>query len=413
MTRNFILNLLIILLISLIYIPTSRADSPLKFYKDKDIDFFPVPVWDTRPDEGNSYGIMPVVLFSDKESKAIESILAAIGQYNEIINFSGALIFFHYPDPVNNPDEVFEFYFEIAQKYYRELTLRYYNPKFLDKYYLNTKFLWLKTPFLRFYGYGDDSLKSNETNYTSRNFYLDLTFGYYLDFINSNLRANFTERFATTDLLTRAFTNVNDTLTTFAGNQGVADTTHFIHDFSLTFDNRPNGQNSTKGLLIDGHYFFSLGQLGSDTSFHGYSFETVYLKSFFKERTTTALRFFLKDVFGANTPFYLQPELGGDSELRSYIPNRFRDKSKFIISWEQRINVLNLNLFGIPVKFYADPFVEVGKVFDHWNNFDFDNLQPVGGIGFRAFVPPNVLGRLDIAVGKEGYSVYTMLDYPF
>jgi len=35
------------------------------------------------------------------------------------------------------------------------------------------------------------------------------------------------------------------------------------------------------------------------------------------------------------------------------------------------------------------------------------------GMGFRAKVPPSVLGRVDVGYGSEGLQVYTGLDYPF
>jgi hypothetical protein len=34
-------------------------------------------------------------------------------------------------------------------------------------------------------------------------------------------------------------------------------------------------------------------------------------------------------------------------------------------------------------------------------------------VGFRAFVHPNVLGRVDVASGGEGIKVYVELGYPY
>lgn len=387
------------------------ASKPGKnFLQGKTIDFFPVPIFETRPDEGQSYGLMPIFLFSDKKTDAIQVILAALGQYNSITKISGGALAYYYPDPYHRPDEVLEFYFELAQRYFRETTLRYFNPRFQDDFYLEAKFQWLKTPFRRFYGYGAGTVKSNESNYTSRNFLFHVTAGHYL---SRYFRLNFAEHFLTTDLLTRAFPAVADTLTRYGALPGVNDSTHFIHELSASFDTRRNGDNSQKGIFIEAGYFFSHRSLGSDSIFHGFRAEGTLLKPWFQARTVTAARLALRDLYGSGVPFYLQSSLGGDQELRSFIPARFVDNGRWIFMLEQRIKVFGARIFGIPVELHADPFFELGRVFDNFKNFSFSSLQPVGGLGLRGIVRPNIVGRLDIAMGREGYNVYTMLGYPF
>lgn len=390
--------------------PHSSKSSYSNPFSNKTRDFFPIPIFETRPDEGQSYGLMPVMLLSEKESKAISIILAAIGQYNSTVKWSGASIAYWFPNPTTNPDESFEFYFEYGQKFYRELSLRYNNPRFLDDYYLESKFLWLKTPFTRFYGFGANTQESGQSNYVSRDFSFDTTFGRYL---THDFRISLREYFLTTDLLNRAFPNVDDTLTRFGAQPGVVDSTNLVHSLLFTYDNRPNGNNSKKGTYIEGTYFFSHKALGSDTNFQGFSFEGIQLVPLFNERTITALRVFVQDMYGSGIPFYLQSRLGGQNEMRSFIPNRFTDTGKILFTWEQRIKVLGMTVFGVPVEFYADPYVEVGRVFNHLNHLGFDNVQPVVGLGLRAFVPPNVVARVDTSLGTEGYAVYTVLGYAF
>lgn len=388
----------------------SKPSSRFSLLKNKTVDFFPVPVFETRPDEGESYGLMPVVLFSERDSKAIQLILAAIGQYNSITKVSGAAVVYFFPKPVEQPDEVVEFYFELAQRYYRETTLRYFSPHFRERVFLEARAQWLKTPFRRFYGYGARSAKADESNFTSRQFALDLTVGRYL---SRFVRVNFGEHFLTTDLLTRAFPGVSDTLTRYGAQPGVADTTNLMHELSLSYDSREHGENSKRGIFAELGYFFSNKSLGSDSDFYGFRLEGIWLKPWLKERMVTAVRSSLRDVYGDAVPFYHQSSLGGDRELRSFIPDRFTDNGAWVLAVEQRVRVLKKKIFGIPVEFHADPFVEVGRVFDNLNHFSLTRLQPVVGLGLRGVVPPNVVGRLDVAIGREGYNVYTMLGYPF
>lgn len=399
-----------IFILLLLFVSTPLLANPFSFFKDKSFDFFPVPIFETRPDEGQSYGLMPVFLFSEKNTGSISTILAAMGQYNNIVKWSGAVMIYAYPHATTNPNEVFEFYFEYAQKFYRETWVRYFNPFFLDKLYLDTTFQWLHTPFPRFYGYGADSPQTGESNYLSQGFFFKPVFGYY---ITPQFRVNFTENITLTNLNTRAITDELDTLTTYAGLSGVRDSTDVIHKLGLSWDTRPNLANSKRGRFLEAGYFFSHENLGSDTSFHGFTAEALQLIPFFKEKTITALRFFFQDMYGSGIPFYHQSSLGGALELRSFIPNRFRDNGKILFTWEQRIKVLHHEFFGIPVEFHVDPFFELGRVFHQLNNLSFTDFQPIGGIGLRGLVPPNVVARVDFALGSEGYNIYTMLNYPF
>jgi hypothetical protein len=133
----------------------------------------------------------------------------------------------------------------------------------------------------------------------------------------------------------------------------------------------------------------------------------------FNKRTTLVLRAYLQDIYGADVPFYMQSSLGGDRELRSFIPSRFIDNGKVIFTWEQRISIFKKSIFGIPVGLSLDPFIEVGTVFDNLKNLGDSKVQSAGGLGIRMLVPPTVVGRIDMAYGSEGYSVYTQLGYPF
>lgn len=389
----------------------AEGDSPeTSFFQKFDFDFFPVPIFETRPDEGETFGVMPVLLLSKKDTKAISAILAVIGQYNSITKFSGGLNFIYYPEPEKRPNHEFEFYFEWAEKFARETLLRYLNPRWRERFFIETQFQWLKTPFGRFFDFGAQSVETAESNFVAEHIFGEATLGY---FLTQNFRVNVTEKIQTTDISTQAITDLADTLTLYGGQPGISDATQWWQALSATFDTRPLGEDSQYGFLIEGRYFFSLKALGSDFSFHGFSIESIFLKPFFKNKTVTALRVAIDDHYGSNIPFYWQSSLGGPDELRSYIPDRFVDKGRWILTWEQRVQIFRWQIFGIPVEFWADPFVEVGRVFANLDHFGLDHTQFVGGLGLRAIVPPNVVGRLDFAVGREGYNIYTMLGFPF
>lgn len=385
--------------------PCKKQNAFSRYFKQHEIDIFPVPIFETRPDKGNSYGLMPVVLLSDKQN-AIKAILAAIGQYNSVTKADFAGLAYFYP----TAEREILFFGEAALAYAREVSFRFYDPHFYKKFYLEYDFQYLKTPFGHFFGIGPDRIEANRTNYTSRNFYSDLTTGYYL---LDPIRINLGFRFHTTDLLNRAMEQFDDTLRFYGALPQVVDATNLIEEISAVFDNRANGVYSTKGTLARLAYFFSHKKLGSDQTFQGWNLETIQLFPLLKKRWGLALRFNFQEIFGDGVPFYELSNLGGPGELRAFTPLRFVDQGKILFQMEHRIQVFNWKLFGIPFDMNMDPFFEMGRVFDEISNLGFGHWQPVGGIGFRLFVPPNVVGRVDVAVGRDGMEIYTVLGYPF
>lgn len=397
-------KIIFVLLLPLTLALSLRCEGKM-LLKNYDKDIFPVPVVETRPDEGQTYGVMPVLLFSDKETKAIKAIFGAIGQYNSVKKWGGAGYAYFYP----HPDQEIQFFGEFAQRYSRELTLRYFNPSFFDKYYLEGNFSYLKTPFGRFYGLGQQRSEGDESNFVAQNFLLDLTGGFYFF---KKFRANLTEKFHTTDLQDHAMKSIPDTLTRYGALPEVVDSTNFIHKASLVFDTRAEREYSQKGAMASLAYSFSSKKLGSDKTFQGITFESIYLLPTIPKRMTTAARFDFQQMFGSHIPFYEMSSLGGDKEMRAFVPGRFVDKGKIALQIEERIKVAGWALLGIPFEVHVDPFFEVGQVFQNPSKLG-NHWKPLGGTGVRLFVPPNVVGRIDVAYGSDGLEIYTQLGYPF
>ena len=59
------------------------------------------------------------------------------------------------------------------------------------------------------------------------------------------------------------------------------------------------------------------------------------------------------------------------------------------------------------------PFVEYGGVRGSLGSMRRDDFKISPGVGFRAVVRPNIVGRVDIGFGKEGWAVFVGLGYPF
>jgi hypothetical protein len=59
------------------------------------------------------------------------------------------------------------------------------------------------------------------------------------------------------------------------------------------------------------------------------------------------------------------------------------------------------------------PFVDCGGVMKSLDSARIDDFKINPGIGFRAEVRPNIVGRVDIGFGNEGAAVFVGLGYPF
>ena len=122
---------------------------------------------------------------------------------------------------------------------------------------------------------------------------------------------------------------------------------------------------------------------------------------FFNKRRVVALRARSNHSFtrqGQQVPFYLQPVLGGNSDLRGYRPFRFYGDNSMLMNAEWRWEVFS----GMDMALFAD----AGKVFDHHSQFNFRNLESAAGFGMRFNAANNTFIRFDVGFSHEGYQVW-------
>jgi outer membrane protein assembly factor BamA len=108
---------------------------------------------------------------------------------------------------------------------------------------------------------------------------------------------------------------------------------------------------------------------------------------------------------GNRVPFYMQPTLGGGSDLRGYQRHRFHDNNLFLVSSEYRWEVFTL--------MDAALFVDAGKVFPRDGAFNFDRMQGDAGFGFRFKTREAVVLRIDTAFSHEGLGLWLAFDHVF
>ncbi|NTW88396.1 MAG: BamA/TamA family outer membrane protein, partial [Desulfobulbaceae bacterium] len=130
-------------------------------------------------------------------------------------------------------------------------------------------------------------------------------------------------------------------------------------------------------------------------------------------RYISVFRLMYNQTLGNNVPFLEQSILGGETTLRGYGRNRFIDNSFMLCNLEERIRLFRWEVFGVTADWEVAPFIDLGAVMESLDKANGSNFEFNPGIGFRAIVRPNIVGRVDLGVGKDGPAVFVGLGYPF
>jgi outer membrane protein assembly factor BamA len=141
----------------------------------------------------------------------------------------------------------------------------------------------------------------------------------------------------------------------------------------------------------------------SDRELMKYSFKQAELEfqqyvPYFNKTRTIAMRLAVVLSFpteGDAVPFYSQPTIGGNDNLRGFARYRFYDDHAILASVEHRWYAFS----GLDMAIFAD----AGKVVPRKADIDFTDLKYSGGIGFRARLQNSVVMRIDFAYGNEGF----------
>jgi outer membrane protein assembly factor BamA len=158
------------------------------------------------------------------------------------------------------------------------------------------------------------------------------------------------------------------------------------------------------GPRSGGNYFVQFHQFGDPNlglhDFRQLDIEAHRYVPFFNKRRVVALRAKTALTFtdsGRTIPFYMQPTLGGQDDLRGFRPFRFRDDNLLVMNAEYRWEVFS----GLDMALFGD----AGKVFHKKSELNFSRLETSAGFGFRFNARNNTFLRLDVGFSREGFQV--------
>lgn len=368
----------------------------------------PLPVIASSPNEGITLGALSALLFHNKNDE-ITTLLAPQVNYNTNFGVTASLYGAMYP----SPDRSFEFNLSQSSKVNHNYEFKIRDTTQLDKKLeLNGFVFKLSDGSSRFFGFQAKSPVQQETNYANDEVGFTLSAGY-------NFAKRFQivlgDRFREVNIRHGAVTKIpyiKDKFTALSvpGINGFTAHAPRLAIIHSTLDNR---DIPTYGGYVKLSLEHSFKALGSDADYRHYEAEIKGYYPLDNARYISVFRFVYNQTLGKDVPFLEQSILGGETTLRGYGRNRFIDNSYFLCNLEERIRLFRWEIFNVTADWEIAPFLDMGAVMESLDKATLRNFEFNPGIGFRAIVRPNIVGRVDLGIGRDGPSIFVGLGYPF
>lgn len=413
---RFIILVLLVSLLSACTSMVSRSKLPYPIAsegvnKQVKVVTIPLPVIASSPNEGITFGALTAFLVHNDKDE-VTTLAAPQINYNQNFGTTATLYGAFYP----NPTLSWEMNLSQSTKVNYDYEIRS-----RDTTFMNGKLEW--NGFLytfadgsaRFFGFQARTPQKNETNYSDKEIGITLSVGYKF---TDHLQLVIGERYRDVEIETGAVTRVpfiRDPVTSFteANTPGIKGFVAHAQKIALVYSTMDSRDMPTTGFYAKASIEASAKALGSSASYRHYEAEVKGYFPLAEARYITVARLVYNQTLGSDVPFLEQSILGGETTLRGYGRNRFIDNSYFLLNLEERIRLFRWTLFNVNTDWELAPFVDFGSVMESLDNAQTRDFEFNPGVGFRAVVRPNIVGRVDIGIGKDGPSVFVGLGYPF
>ncbi len=368
----------------------------------------PLPAFSYTRNESFYIGALAPTLRAKQEGIVTE-IIAPQYLYNPFVGHTGTLNYYVYPSDTIQYRAIVNYSEKVARDFdfaYRDIGAGG------GRYILAAQVNWFKNPFARFFGIGNDTSEDSETDYTSREFLAKGTVGINL---GPDFSVMFTERYHEVRVENGILTTLLDTKTKLAGSNlpGLEGARILGHQLMVRYDTRDNLLTPSKGTYVTVSLELSQNLQPSEPDRWGrYIIDARHLIPHAAGRMVFGARLLIDGVTGDRIPFYERPTLGGENTLRAFGLSRFIDDWATVVNLEERIIVKEQRFFEHLVGLEIAPYLDLGRVTSNFGE-RLRRIQFNPGVGFRLVQKPNVVGRLDLAYGRDGSNAFVGLDYPF
>ena len=396
---------------------TSTTTGPhwlTRWFDPASAPFIPVPEIGVDPNSGVTLGLIPTWLHSN-DDREIDRIIAPDVLYNRDFGFGVHGRIFGYP----SADKQWSVVAGIQERVERSFDAEYQVGRSRgDTWSFNTSVIFDRSGVPRFYGIGNETRLSTQTNYTNQQESVQVQVGLNL---THEWQLLYTGRFMNVDVLPGTLSSVPTIQSRFDHVVGLGTNQLLLNRLSIVYDTRDDLTIPTRGVqliaygglagrtgLFDNSTYSEAG--GDGRAFWPLAPDSVlvghvairYLP------TTHSVPFWaLSDIGGDNSV------VGGEQPLRGFGEGRFYDRDSFSSSVEFRRKVLSFDATTTTIDVELTPFIDVGRVFARTSTNPLSDLHRVYGVGFRGIAKPFVVGYVDFGYGTEGLAAFTGLNYPF
>lgn len=368
----------------------------------------PLPAISSNPNEGITAGALVAFLLHNSKDE-ISSLLAPQVNYNQNYGVTVSTYGAFYPSPSRSWEVNLSQSTKINYDY--EITSR--DKTFMDGKLATNAFVFaFADGSARFYGFQAGSSKDMQTNYTDQEIGFNLSVAYD---IGKHYQILIGDRFRNVDIHEGAVKGV-PFIRNFFGKDNIPGINGFVaHAQRISFI---YSTLDSKDLPTFGGYARVTAEvsgkvLGSSADYRHYEAEFKGYIPLDNARYISVFRLMYNQTLGNSVPFLERSILGGENTLRGYGRNRFIDNSYLLLNLEERIRLFRWEIFNVTADWELAPFIDLGSVMKSLNRISTHNFEFNPGIGLRAVVRPNILGRVDIGFGKDGPAVFVGLGYPF
>ncbi|HLW70418.1 MAG TPA: BamA/TamA family outer membrane protein [Candidatus Binataceae bacterium] len=373
----------------------------------------PIPEVATDPNGGVTFGVLFAALF-ENQHKEITSIFAPDINDNTDLGPGGAVRYFAYP----SADTQWYALAEAHQTIQRQVDLDYATGRTLEKWWsFEGRIFFERDPTERFFGIGNDSRESGQSNYTTQQVYVSGKFGWN---ITKNLQLAIVARPRYVRILKGAFNSLPQTTALYPKVKGINGGSEIYNEIRATYDTRDSVDIPRAGGLITLYEGNADRRFLSSVSYNRMGTDFRHYWTVMPRLTIAAHAYIQYTPAGRETPFWSMARLGGEDSLlydqetlRGYGVGRFTDNNLSVANFEFRTRVYDTDIVGTHAIAEIAPFAEAGRVFRKLSEDPATDLHPVGGIGFRGIAEPFVAGYVDVGYGGEGAAVFSGINYPF
>ena len=213
-------------------------------YAWADVQYFPIPAVSSSKNDGNDAGLIVPILVTEPDGE-LKYIIAPMVIQNSIVGARGTINLFRY-EPGGREMRFIGSYTEEIE---RKVLFSYTDPAFSNgRYSLNFGASFFKNATARFFGLGQTTSESAETNYTAREGRANWRFGVHA---NEVTQIAIGQRFRQVSLQTGGATDLPYTGNQFPSVDGVQGETLILgHRATFYYDTRDNLVSPTDGTAV-------------------------------------------------------------------------------------------------------------------------------------------------------------------